>query len=307
MQTDSLMQPRKEMNKIINTSTKQKAIIFGRLLLCIVFALTVVSCQNKPESVAAMATLIPSMTFTPKTTSTPEISTMTPTVTNTPVLTSKVCSPLSNFSLSDISNILTNSMKTPSPGKDDGHQGVDFSFWSYGKWKSIEGLEISSALDGIVAGVVYDRFPYGNMIMIETPLEQLPVALQQELNSLPESPTPDLAYSPLTCPAISPSDFPSQQKSLYLLYAHMLEPSTHQSGDVITCGENLGQVGNTGDSSNAHLHFEVRIGPSGFRFTEMAHYLNDLTETERYNYCTWRVSGIFQLVDPMEVLSVGLP
>jgi murein DD-endopeptidase MepM/ murein hydrolase activator NlpD len=295
------------MNKIIHTSMKQKAIHVGHLLLCSLFSLMVVSCQNKPESVATTATLIPSIIVTPEITCTPEISTITPTVTNTPILTSKVCSPLLDFSLSDISNILTNSMKTPLPGKDDGHQGVDFSFWSYGKWKTIEGLEISSVLDGIVAGTVHDRFPYGNMIMIETPLEQLPVALQEVLSSISESPLPDLAYSPLTCPAISPSDFPSQQKSLYLLYAHMLEASTHQSGDVIACGESLGQVGNTGDSSNAHLHFEARIGPSGFRFTEMAHYLNDLTETERYNYCTWRVSGIFQLVNPMDVLSAGLP
>lgn len=295
------------MSKTISISTRHRSLPRKSLFICSLLLLMLVSCQSKLESTAIATKQIPFVTITPEKTGTQDTPTITPTMTNTPIPISGVCSPLSDFSLSDISNILTNPMKTPSSGKDDGHQGVDFSFWSYGDWKTIEGLPITSVLDGIVAGTVHDRFPYGNMIMIETPLEQLPVALQEKLNNLPESSLPDLAYSPLTCPAISPSDFPDQQKSLYLLYAHMQEASTYQPGDQVSCGENLGKVGNTGDSSNAHLHFETRLGPSNFRFTEMAHYLSDSTDVERYNYCTWRVSGIFQLTDPLDVLSVDLP
>lgn len=226
--------------------------------------------------------------------------------TSTALSTSQVCSPLEDFSIEEASTIRTNPVKTPLPGKDDGHHGIDFSFWTYGDWDTMAGLGIHTALDGIVAGTVNDRFPYGYMIMIETPFEQLPAELRIQLENISAAQLPDLTNSALSCPDINPLDFSTASKSLYLVYAHMLEMPALQLNDSVQCGSSIGKVGNTGDSSNPHLHFEARIGPSGYRFTDMAHYLNDASELERYNYCTWRVSGIFQLIDPQMVLDAGL-
>ncbi len=225
--------------------------------------------------------------------------------TETPVPTSPVCSPLGGLSFAEVNSIKTNPLKTPSPGKDDGHHGIDYSFWSFRELDTIEGMEINSVLDGVVAGTVNDRFPYGYMIMIETPLEQLPGSLRQQLGALQAGPVNDLSISPLSCPVITSTDFTGTGRSLYLVYAHMLEGASLNPGDTVSCGSPLGQVGNTGDSSNAHLHFEARLGPSNFRFTEMAHYMNNSTELERYNYCAWRVSGVFQLIDPQIILNLG--
>ncbi len=47
----------------------------------------------------------------------------------------------------------------------------------------------------------------------------------------------------------------------HTVYMHMREGSTAVSlGDLVTCGQILGRVGNTGRSSGAHLHFQVNLG-----------------------------------------------
>lgn len=49
----------------------------------------------------------------------------------------------------------------------------------------------------------------------------------------------------------------------YTIYAHMYENSIIvNQGDSINQGQVIGKVGNTGSSSGAHLHFEVRVGGS---------------------------------------------
>jgi murein DD-endopeptidase MepM/ murein hydrolase activator NlpD len=75
-----------------------------------------------------------------------------------------------------------------------------------------------------------------------------------------------------------------------------------QVGDPIECGEALGQVGQSGNALNPHLHFEVRLGPAGIQLKSMAHYDASASAEEMSNYCTWRVRGVFQLVDPMLLL-----
>lgn len=51
------------------------------------------------------------------------------------------------------------------------------------------------------------------------------------------------------------------QDGTMTLYAHMLPNSrTVQEGAWVTQGQQIGQVGTTGNSTGNHLHFEVRIG-----------------------------------------------
>jgi murein DD-endopeptidase MepM/ murein hydrolase activator NlpD len=185
---------------------------------------------------------------------------------------------------------------------DDGHQGVDFAYWSRGPHKTMLGLPIYAAISGRVAVILKDRYPYGNAVIIETPLEQLPAAWLDKM-VLP-TPAPVAAPSTrLTCPTPEVAPIWDQNhQSLYLLYAHMDQLPQVKVGDQVICGQQIGVVGTTGYSSNPHLHFETRIGPSGAIFDSMAHYITDASSEEMSNYCTWRISGIFAMFDPMKLL-----
>jgi murein DD-endopeptidase MepM/ murein hydrolase activator NlpD len=48
------------------------------------------------------------------------------------------------------------------------------------------------------------------------------------------------------------------------MYAHMLRPSPLQEGERVRTGERIGQVGDTGNASGCHLHFEVWSGPGWY-------------------------------------------
>jgi murein DD-endopeptidase MepM/ murein hydrolase activator NlpD len=159
-------------------------------------------------------------------------------------------------------------------------------------------------LDGKVAAVINNRFPYGNMVIIESPITAIPDAGKTDHPLPTREPiqTPDPA---LTCPAGKDDYHPkSGDLSLYLLYAHLNQPVNLKIGEKVTCGQVIGAVGTTGNSVNYHLHLETRIGPSGAIFDSLGHYMNNVTEQEMHNYCMWRVSGVFQMVDPMIFFSV---
>jgi murein DD-endopeptidase MepM/ murein hydrolase activator NlpD len=104
-------------------------------------------------------------------------------------------------------------------------------------------------------------------------------------------------------PGELPFTLDDEKRSLYTFYGHFLSPVELSIGEEVVCGQQIGLVGNSGMSSNPHLHFETRIGPSGARFDSMAYYTLNSTQSERYNYCVWRVSNTFQLFDPMLLLS----
>ncbi len=54
-------------------------------------------------------------------------------------------------------------------------------------------------------------------------------------------------------------DFSYRGQPLYTLYAH-LSASFVQQGQSVQAGEVIGQVGNTGNVTGPHVHFEVRMG-----------------------------------------------
>lgn len=59
---------------------------------------------------------------------------------------------------------------------------------------------------------------------------------------------------------------------IYTRYAHLLH-STVKKGQFVEQGERIGYVGNTGKSTGAHLHYEVRIGSD---VVDPAKYINQI-------------------------------
>ena len=220
---------------------------------------------------------------------------------------SKFNSPLAGIELEELSEIISNPFDYAGDGKDEGHHGADFAFYHYKSIDKIENLSVHSITSGIVRSAITNRPPYGNMIMIETPLGSLPDFLADYLQGLyAGSGLP--YYTNLSCPKIQLKEKVENSKplSLYVLYAHLFSPPTVQIDDLIDSGEEIGEVGNSGYSGNPHLHLEFRIGPSGYNFSNMAHYENAATQDEIYNYCLWRVSGFFYQIDPVSIIEFYL-
>ena len=249
----------------------------------------------------ATATLPPAIT-TPQPTNTPQPD-PTETLPPTPIPL-QVCSPLQGFALAELPAIISNPYAAPLPGMDDGHHGTDYAFWTYPALglTQMKGLPIQAALTGKVISSTRNLDPYGYTVIIETPLDTLPADWMDTLQ-LPKPAPLTTQVAPLTCPDLPvPAEWAASPLSLYLLYAHMDQPATVQPGQTIECGQTIGVVGTTGLSVNDHLHFEVRVGPSGAVFEDLGHYTTGASEEERHNYCTWRISGWFQLVDPTLIL-----
>ena len=218
----------------------------------------------------------------------------------------QVCSPLEGIPFEQLAGMVTNPYNPPPPGSDDPHEGIDLSEMLPDTRIAIPGRTVQAVLGGRVAAVIIDRFPYGNAIFVETDLAALPAGLESAL----ALPTPDPSPPPpgaLTCP--EPPDTPgldlsgtgSSGRSLYVVYAHLEQAPAFQVGDPISCGQALGTVGMTGNALNPHLHLEIRSGPAGVQFPSMAHYDVSASLEEMAAYCAWRVSGKFQLVDPLNM------
>ncbi len=275
------------------------------LILTLCFALTACTPQAAVPTAAPTlpATATPlSATATPQPSATP---TPEPSPSPYPYL-SQICSPLEGITLSEMPAlvVMDNPYKAPQPGMDDGHHGVDLAFWS---WPALglyqmKGLPINAVLEGTVITINRDIDPYGYAVIIETPLEKIPPEWQLAWQLSPPAPL-QAPPSALTCPQGDvPAAWETNPLSIYSLYAHMDQPPAVQPGQTIECGQTIGVVGTTGLSVNDHLHFEVRLGPAGAQFANLGHYDTSTSEEERHNYCTWRISGWFQLVDPALVL-----
>lgn len=242
-------------------------------------------------------------------THTPVPSTSTPEIAIETRETARICSPLSDFTLSELASIVSNPFapSTIEDARDGGHHGVDFAYYTHAvTGKVMLGAPIQAVLPGRVASVIDDRPPYGNLILVETRLADLPDDVQALFAQYPR-PTPSAVETHLTCPE-GDNEFTglsTSQPSLYTLYAHMQSPVDFQIGDEVTCGQVIGAVGTTGRSVNPHLHLEMRYGPGGATFPVLAHYSGDATDEEMAAYCIWRVSGVFQLIDPISVLGLA--
>ncbi len=166
------------------------------------------------------ATPIPTHSPTPSPTAT---VTPLPTLTPTPLFT--LCSPIEGFQLTDLQMFITQPFDPPTPRLDNGHHGLDIAFFSEGSRPQILGLSIQSILPGRVAAVLNNNGPYGNMIMVETPLENIPLSFQDVIPFPTVAPTVT-SDARLLCPP--EGEFPTYnttgKRSLYILYAHMIEP-----------------------------------------------------------------------------------
>ena len=180
--------------------------------------------------------------------------------------------PLDGFTAEELPLVISQPYNVITEFRDSGHHGVDFGYYDY-KGEYILGHPINAVFSGTVAGILVDRPPLGHAVMVETPYESLPLEYSEALGIQP-------GYS------------------LYCLYAHLNNESTFQIGDQIAWQQQIGEVGKS-QTAEAHLHFETRIGLSGFTFDSMAYYDTATTEDERNMYMRWRTSGDFHPFDPM--------
>ncbi|MBW6472015.1 MAG: M23 family metallopeptidase [Anaerolineaceae bacterium] len=212
-----------------------------------------------------------------------------------------VCSPLVEYAIENLIEMMSNPYNPPIPGSDDPHQGVDFSVIDPDLRIALKGSAVQAILAGEVVMVMNDRFPYGNAVLVETPFHKLPAGWKEKL--VIQTQPGVFGTSPsLTCP--TGWDFPDQENndlSLYILYAHLDTPAVFALGDEVDCGDEIGLIGDSGNALAPHLHIEMRYGYSSGIEGSMAHYTVSANESEMRNYCRWRVSGWFRLLDPMDL------
>jgi murein DD-endopeptidase MepM/ murein hydrolase activator NlpD len=274
-------------------------------LWMLVFTGLLAACQAAAPTATATAPA-PTATLTPPAATATEAApsaTIEPTA--QPLPAPQIASPLAGYGLEALPEQISNVYHPPAPGSDDPHQGVDFADFDAGDRIARTGMPVQAAIGGQVAAVIQDRFPYGNAVMVESPLDEFSSQWAESLN-LPEPLLELRSGGALTCPE-APALPQTERRSLYILYAHLLEAPEVQPGETIASGQVLGQVGESGNALSPHLHFEVRVGPSGMVWTSMAHYDVSASTAEMGAYCLWRVSGAFQTIDPLCLLGLCQP
>lgn len=259
-------------------------------------AATETSQPTSTSMVLISPTLKPTATPYPTLTPTP-FGAATQTVS---ALTGIMASPLQGVAASDLFNVISQPFIMPPAGEDSGHHGVDFAYWDFKDVGAIEGTPILSVFPGKVSSAYTKiRNPYGYMVMVETPLSNLPQEIIDAIKLPEASSTPANPSNRLTCPTGFADWWDPNTKSLYVLYGHLGDIPTVKLGQTVKMGDILGVVGNSGASSSPHLHLEMRIGPANATFASMGHYETTTTDQERHNYCSWRISGQFEIFDPM--------
>jgi len=197
-----------------------------------------------------------------------------------------MCSPIKAVSIRQLMSYISDGYHPPPSGSDGRHMGVDFAFYRGQEGKEINGFEVNAVLPGIVAAVVFDRPPYGNMLIIETRYGDIDAAFADRLGI-------------------------TEQQSLYHLYAHLENAPSVDMGYEVYCEQFLGRVGSSGASVMPHLHFETRYGKPGARFSVLGYDSTAssqiaITDEEKENYALWRTSGMFQHFDPTRLFIVNI-
>lgn len=279
-----------------------------RTLLCLVLVFLLTGCAATPPLIQippptpSQSLPIPTSTLAPTHTFTP-IASLEPSP--TPLIGSviSICSPLAEIALGDLHSITSQGFTPSTAFQDDGHPGVDLAFFTFADLPSMYGHPVQAILPGKVVLVIENRFPYGSMILVETPLEwvddtvlptgAIPTPIPQDNIDMFSPCANDPLYA-----NIAPIEMSTDSRSLYVLYSHLQDKPAYTPGDMVSCGEIIGAVGLTGNTVAEHLHLEIRIGPSDAEFNTFAMYKPDATIEERYYYCNWSTSGRFQPIDP---------
>jgi murein DD-endopeptidase MepM/ murein hydrolase activator NlpD len=294
-----------------STLIKQSANIILFLLLAV---MAISACGRDVSSEASVLSPpnLPSLTQTPLNIPAPSTTpgpaatwTTQPTSTPPNMPEAIISSPLDGIDIKDLPAFITNKFSPPPFGSDNPHQGVDFSIVDPDTNLAVPGNPVRAVFSGTVASIIQDRFPYGNAILLETCLDTISPLISKHI--LIPTPAPLLRNHPvLTCPDVGGWIDSSRlentvdiTRSLYILYAHLENPVSFQQGDEIIISQIVGRIGSSGNALNPHLHLESRIGPAGLRIPSMAHYDTSATQEEMTYYCLWRISGLFQLIDPM--------
>ncbi len=71
--------------------------------------------------------------------------------------------------------------------------------------------------------------------------------------------------------------------SIDFMYAHLAEPSPLQAGEIVRTGQPIGIVGETGDATACHLHFEMWSAPGWYEGGQPFDPLPYLEEWDRYS------------------------
>ncbi len=71
--------------------------------------------------------------------------------------------------------------------------------------------------------------------------------------------------------------------SLDFMYAHLAEPSPLQTGEQVRTGQPIGIVGDTGDATACHLHFEIWTAPGWYEGGSPIDPLPYLEKWDRYS------------------------
>lgn len=70
---------------------------------------------------------------------------------------------------------------------------------------------------------------------------------------------------------------------LDFMYAHLAEPSPLKTGDLVRTGQPIGIVGDTGDATGCHLHFEIWTAPGWYEGGSPIDPLPYLEKWDRYS------------------------
>lgn len=192
-----------------------------------------------------------------------------------------ICTPLQDHALDQLRLIVSDPYRPPKGKSDARHHGVDFSYYRFGERDTIQGVGVQAVLPGQVAAALVDSYPFGNLVIVETEGSLLPTDLGEWLGA-------------------------TAGESLYLLYAHMESAPGLRIGDRVEACQQIGAVGNSGNTVEPHLHLEARLGPPATVFHAMGEYFAAASAEERANYRLWRTSGVYRHLDPMLLVNYAL-